>query len=145
MRKDKKISMTETKDRLNHLNTFMPQAKDEVYSFGKILSDKLGKRASPVEFIRYARAAASQAELKYLEDTEKRLNLKPNTLPFSNCSLGNDSYSKYQISEIARATCPADFAEKVSAVYDENLRQVSREIGRLSFSDRLSLEATLFA
>ncbi len=117
------ISTESVKERLRNLEEYMPGANGTVRLFAKYLAERLGQEVTPRGFRDTADVALADLQQKRMIEGTRfsgRIDLQ-----YADLAGGDFRYYDIlggSVPEIARATCPTDFADMVDQSY-----RVSRE------------------
>ena len=109
------ISTEEIKEKLQNLKDHMPNKPEFTYDFGTYLATRLEQsEINPLGF--------NMTVQRVLYDLAKGIDgftMKPVPSSLSGMPVTYYAAMRTRIPEIARAVCPADFAERVAQVYAE--------------------------
>ena len=114
------ISMEPVKEKLNNLKQYLPDTDDFLCNFGKYFATVLNKKAVPQGFnFAYEISIQNIKKGNYGEKEKMRI---PSSLTGQHPSVYN--ILRETLPEIAKATCPPEFAEKVIEYHNKIMKSI---------------------
>ncbi len=110
------ISMESVKEKLRNLKDYLPNGDDFLYDFGKYLADRLNPSLVPGGFNITYELALEDLRMGGDYGENGKVNVPTNLIGYPAVMYG---ILRMRMLEIAKATCPPEFAEEVNKVYEE--------------------------